>query len=119
MEKVSLDLKMPGPDRRARLRRSSTIEIDHFRPEDDELKFKVPTFQPLSSRYKKLEEKMRKEEELRELRKLRKPKKRYSEEEEDNIEEEKERQKMKAQLEKVLELRFYCDFKIIGHDFSF
>ena len=62
---------------------------------------------------------MRKEEELRELRKLRKPKKRYSEEEEDNIEEEKERQKMKAQLEKVLELRFYCDFKIIGHDFSF
>ena len=48
---------------------------------------------------------MRKEEELRELRKLRKPKKRYSEEEEDNIEEEKERQKMKAQLEKVLELK--------------
>ena len=62
---------------------------------------------------------MRKEEELRELRKLRKPKKRYSEEEEDNIEEEKERQKMKAQLEKVLQLRFYWDFKTIGHDFSF
>ena len=80
---------MPGPNRRARLRRGSTIEIDHFRAEEDEAKFKIPKFQPLSSRYKKLEDKRIKEEEKA---KLKKPKKQDSEENEsqENAEEAKE-----------------------------
>lgn len=93
-------VKMPGPSRRARLRRGSTIEIDHFRTDDDEAKFKIPKFQPLSSRYKKLEDKRIREEEKA---KMKKPKKQESEENEsqENVDEAKERQRKKAELERV------------------
>ena len=99
-------VRMPGPNRRARLRRGSTIEIDHFRADDDDARFKVPKFQPLSSRYKKLEDKRIKEEEKA---KLKKPKKQDSEdlESQENAEEVKERERKKAELERVQKIYFH------------
>ena len=95
---------MPGPNRN-RLRRSSTIQIDNFLHDDEEEhKFKAPKFQPLSSRYKKREEKRVREEEekFRQLQmKLKKKQEKEAEETGIDVDPEAEKVKKKAELEKV------------------
>ena len=74
---------MPGPSRRARLRRESSVPTEQIFQEEE--KFKIPKFTPLSSRYKKKEEKKEKEETKKRL-KIKKTKKDSDEKERDSEE---------------------------------
>ena len=65
---------MPGSNRRSLLRKRASIQVDYFNEDEEDQKFKVPKFQPLSSRYKKLEDKRAKEEEKEKQKMLKKQK---------------------------------------------
>ena len=91
---------MPGPNRRGLLKKRASIQVDHFDEDEEDLQFKVPKFQPLSTRYKKFEAKREKEEEKVKLLKKQKAAAK-AEEEEAGSEETAERNKIKMELEKV------------------
>ena len=103
---------MPGPNRN-RLRRSSTIQIDNFLHDDEEEhKFKAPKFQPLSSRYKKREEKRVREEEekFRQLQmKLKKKQEKEAEETGIDVDPEAEKAKKKGRIGKGETYNFVQD----------
>ena len=96
---------MPGPSRRGLLKKRASIQVDHFDEDEEDMQFKVPKFQPLSTRYKKFEAKREKEEEkLRQIKKQKAAAKAEEVEagtEEAGTEESVERKKMKYELEKV------------------
>ena len=96
---------MAASNRRGRLLKRASIQLDSFLEDEEDMQFKVPKFQPLSTKYKKFEEKRAKEEDKKKL--LKKPK---TEETEDATEEdiaaEAERKKKLAELEKVLKISF-------------
>ena len=69
-------------NRRGRLTRRSSVQLEHLL--EEEKTFKLPKFIPLSTRYKKIEEKKEKEEKIKLLREKNKKKKK-EEEENENI----------------------------------
>ena len=56
---------MPGPSRREklRLRRELTLQSEESIEEEEEKTFKLPKFTPLSSKYKKMQDKKEKDDE--------------------------------------------------------
>ena len=123
---------MPGSNRRSLLRKRASIQVDYFNEDEEDQKFKVPKFQPLSSRYKKLEDKRAKEEEKEKQKMLKKQKDlKEAEEAEANVQA-IGRTNKKLELEKVeiqyqedlyklytFYLLFITNYTIRGMDFCF
>ena len=123
---------MPGSNRRSLLRKRASIQVDYFNEDEEDQKFKVPKFQPLSSRYKKLEDKRAKEEEKEKQKMLKKQKAlKEAEEAEANVQA-IGRTNKKLELEKVeiqyqedlyklytFYLLFITNYTIRGMDFCF
>ena len=123
---------MPGSNRRSLLRKRASIQVDYFNEDEEDQKFKVPKFQPLSSRYKKLEDKRAKEEEKEKQKMLKKQKAlKEAEEAEANVQA-INRTNKKLELEKVeiqyqedlyklytFYLLFITNYTIRGMDFCF